>query len=106
MVYGELLGLSETTKPAQLASRGGCWFESSSVKIHLGIDPNFTPARNAHSALLIDDSEGLCLRLREAGYDTAPDQQLEGLLGRIHASTTLPWIFGPISVSLFGQAMR
>jgi hypothetical protein len=33
--YGDLLGIPEMPKPASLAKRGGCWFESGSLRIHL-----------------------------------------------------------------------
>ena len=46
--YAGLLGLSEVPKPPHLAARGGCWFETRDVKIHLGVDPDFRPARKAH----------------------------------------------------------
>ena len=31
--YAGVLGLSEVEKPASLSGRGGCWFESGSVKV-------------------------------------------------------------------------
>ena len=76
--YCELLGMSEVTKPPHLAVRGGCWFESAGVKIHLGIDADFVSAKKAHPGLIVDDLEALCTTLQEAGYHTAPDQPLEG----------------------------
>lgn len=48
--YVGLLGLSEVAKPPGLAARGGCWFEQGAVKVHLGIDAEFRPARKAHPA--------------------------------------------------------
>ena len=55
--YGGLLGLDEVAKPEPLAARGGCWFRGSSIEIHLGIDPEFRPARKAHVAIVVDDLE-------------------------------------------------
>ena len=40
------MGIPEVAKPADLAARGGCWFESGSVKVHLGIEAAFTFDRN------------------------------------------------------------
>ena len=40
--YGVVLGIPETAKPAEFAKRGGAWFESGQVKIHLGVDPGFS----------------------------------------------------------------
>ena len=43
--YHGLLGVPEQPKPPHLAARGGCWFESTTVKIHLGVEAEFRPAR-------------------------------------------------------------
>ena len=76
--YQGLLGLPEVAKPAHLAVRGGCWFESSSVKIHLGVDPQFRPAGKAHPALLVSDLARLVERLRAAGVPVRDDEPLDG----------------------------
>src|SRR5688572_12560366 len=41
--YVDLLGFSEIPKPPELAKRGGVWFQSGNVQIHLGIEPDFRP---------------------------------------------------------------
>lgn len=46
--YGARLGLVEEPKPPALAVRGGCWFRTGSVRVHLGVDTEFRPARKAH----------------------------------------------------------
>ncbi|MCP4225301.1 MAG: glyoxalase, partial [Actinomycetia bacterium] len=51
--YQGVLGLVRQSKPPVLAGRGGCWFEGMNVRIHLGVDPDFRPARKAHPALLV-----------------------------------------------------
>lgn len=66
--YGDLLGLAEEPKPAALAGRGGCWFGSPGVRLHLGVDLDFAPARKAHPALLVDDLAALVDRLGTAGH--------------------------------------
>lgn len=76
--YGGLLGLLEAVKPPELAKRGGAWFESGQVKIHLGVDTDFRPARKAHPGLLIEDLSELVRRLRDAGYEVADDEPLPG----------------------------
>jgi catechol 2,3-dioxygenase-like lactoylglutathione lyase family enzyme len=76
--YGRLLGLREVAKPTHLATRGGCWFEGDGVKIHLGIDADFAPARKAHPGLLVRDLAQLVERLEEAGFRTVIDQPLDG----------------------------
>ena len=76
--YRDLLGIPEVTKHPHLAARGGCWFESSSVKIHLGVDPEFRPARKAHPALLVSDLPRLIESLRSAGVPVRDDEPLDG----------------------------
>jgi catechol 2,3-dioxygenase-like lactoylglutathione lyase family enzyme len=76
--YEGLLGISHVPKPAHLAVRGGCWFEDGSVKVHLGVDRDFRPARKAHPALLVTDLPALIELLRGAGVTIADDEPLEG----------------------------
>lgn len=76
--YCGLLGMQEIAKPANLAKRGGCWFQAGSAHIHLGVEENFKPARKAHPALLVDDLEALVTRLQAAGAELRPDEPLEG----------------------------
>lgn len=66
--YSGLLGVPEVAKPPELARRGGAWFESRDVKIHLGVDGEFRPARKAHPGLLVDGLAALARRLRSSGY--------------------------------------
>ena len=83
--YGALLGLSEIPKPPELAVRGGCWFASGSVQIHLGIEADFRPARKAHPALRCIDYDGLRARLRAGGVEVNDDATIPGVR-RCHIS--------------------
>ena len=65
-------------KPAGLAARGGCWFEDGELKVHLGIEKNFAPARKAHPAFIVDDLAELEAALKGAGYLIVHDEALEG----------------------------
>jgi catechol 2,3-dioxygenase-like lactoylglutathione lyase family enzyme len=76
--YVGLLGIPEVAKPAILASRGGVWFENEGVKVHLGVDVNFVPARKAHPALLVRGLGELVRRLRAAGVEVIDDELLPG----------------------------
>lgn len=76
--YGELLGLCEVEKPDNLRKRGGCWFESGGIKVHLGVETDFRAARKAHPAFLVDDLAGLVVRLAEAGTTARRDEPLLG----------------------------
>jgi catechol 2,3-dioxygenase-like lactoylglutathione lyase family enzyme len=76
--YQELLGIPEAAKPPNLVARGGCWFEAGELKVHLGVEKNFVPARKAHPAFIVDDLQGLTAILQNAGYAIAHDKPLEG----------------------------
>lgn len=77
--YGELLGMNEIRKPPELAKRGGCWFESGVVQIHLGVEPDFRPAQKAHPALRCRDYDRLTDRLRAGGVEVADDASIPGV---------------------------
>ncbi|WP_137132415.1 VOC family protein [Rhizobium sp. FY34] len=76
--YRDLLGLVEVAKPANLARRGGCWFEKAGIRIHLGVEADFRAARKAHPALLVDDLADLAAKATAAGYEIAADEPLVG----------------------------
>ena len=78
--YGKLLGLAEIPKTAGLVNRGGAWFESGAVKIHLGVESDFRPARKAHPGLVVDHLDELIRRLRAGGYEVREDKQIEGTM--------------------------
>ncbi|MDQ1403288.1 MAG: hypothetical protein QOG03_1604 [Actinomycetota bacterium] len=67
--YEGLLGLPRVPKPAPLAARGGCWFESANVKVHLGVEDDFRPARKAHPALAVRGLSELIHRLEGNGVE-------------------------------------
>jgi catechol 2,3-dioxygenase-like lactoylglutathione lyase family enzyme len=76
--YAGILGIPEQPKPPHLAARGGCWFERGALKIHLGVEKDFTPARKAHPALIIKDLPTLVAALKRAGFRVVEDEPLEG----------------------------
>jgi catechol 2,3-dioxygenase-like lactoylglutathione lyase family enzyme len=83
--YAGALGLVERTKPAHLAAHGGCWFEGGGVRLHLGVEPAFRPAKKAHVALLVDDLEATVKDLAARGTEFATGQPLDGYLrGDVH----------------------
>lgn len=76
--FVDRLGLREVPKPAALAARGGCWFEAGErgeVKIHLGAEADFRPARKAHPAWRVRDLRGLVAR---AGLDVRWSDEIPG----------------------------
>jgi catechol 2,3-dioxygenase-like lactoylglutathione lyase family enzyme len=76
--YVGVLEMTELRKPPVLAARGGCWFRSGSVELHVGIDADFRPARKAHPALLVGDLEALEERLAQHGCRAWPGEELAG----------------------------
>ena len=76
--YRDVLGLPEEPKPPGLAQRGGCWFGSGQVRVHLGVDKDFRPATKAHPGLLVKELEGIVQRCRERGLRVVDDEPLEG----------------------------
>ena len=76
--YQGILEIPEVPKPPHLAKRGGCWFEHGELKIHLGVEQDFRPARKAHPALIITDLRALTSRLHAAGYTPREEEPLEG----------------------------
>ena len=76
--YADVLGIPEQPKPPHLAERGGCWFERGALKIHLGVEKDFIPARKAHPALIVADLPALAATLKRAGHRVVDDEPLEG----------------------------
>ncbi|MFZ0538972.1 MAG: VOC family protein [Candidatus Sulfotelmatobacter sp.] len=76
--YADLLGMKEVPKPPELAKRGGCWFESGNVQLHLGVESDFRPAKKAHPALRCFDYETLLQRLRSAGVEVNEPEDIPG----------------------------
>jgi len=78
--YQGLLGLEEVAKPPILAARGGVWFESGAVRVHLGIEDDFRPARKAHPAFEVDGVADLLAHLEAEGVGVVRDENLPGFV--------------------------
>ena len=76
--YAGMLGIPRVPKPPHLEARGGCWFESGDLKVHLGVEADFRPARKAHAALIVEDLPALVERLGGAGVPVRADEPLDG----------------------------
>ncbi len=74
LFYINVLGFTEIPKPAELAKRGGVWFQSQTVQLHLGVETDFRPARKAHPAFLVSDLDALLSKTQSAGYETDTSQ--------------------------------
>jgi catechol 2,3-dioxygenase-like lactoylglutathione lyase family enzyme len=57
---------------------GGVWFETDHVRVHLGVEQDFRPAKKAHPGLLVRDVRALSQRLAAAGYEVISGEPLEG----------------------------
>lgn len=76
--YSGCLGILRVEKPDHLAARGGAWFETDDVRIHLGVEVDFRPAKKAHPALVVSDLAALRSRLEAEGVEVLEDQPLPG----------------------------
>ena len=83
--YSGVLLLIEEAKPANLAARGGVWFKGGSLRLHLGVDADFRPAKKAHPAFLVSGLADLAERCRLAGYPPVEDEPLAGF-SRVYVS--------------------
>ncbi|ARE39750.1 hypothetical protein RGUI_1609 [Rhodovulum sp. P5] len=77
--YGDLLGLADEAKPEPLAGRGGVWFANGDLRLHLGVETAFRPARKAHPAFLVTGLPALAERLAHAGHQPRWDDALPGV---------------------------
>jgi catechol 2,3-dioxygenase-like lactoylglutathione lyase family enzyme len=76
--YEGVLGIPRVSKPSNLAARGGCWFVRDTLKVHLGVELDFRPARKAHPAFLVEDLPSLIRRMTDAGLVVVADEPLDG----------------------------
>ena len=83
--YCDLLGFQRVNKPNHLEQRGGCWFTANGVNLHLGVDPQFVPARKAHPGFVVNSLATLKDRLEAAGIEIVWDTQISGF-ERFYAS--------------------
>jgi [ribosomal protein S5]-alanine N-acetyltransferase len=70
--WRDLLGLREVPRPAEMAGRPGMWFERGAVRVHVGVEEDFRPAKKAHPALRAIGYDALLARLAAAGHAARP----------------------------------
>ena len=75
--YDDVLGLTEVPKPAEMAKRGGAWFEAGAVRLHVGSEEHFVPARKAHPALTM---RGLRAFVEVNDLDATWNTEIAGLV--------------------------
>ncbi|MEV6472943.1 VOC family protein [Streptomyces sp. NPDC051657] len=76
--YAGALGMTEIRKPPVLAARGGCWFASGPVQLHLGVEEDFHPAKKAHPGLRVTGIVAYAARLEAHGVPVEWDGALPG----------------------------
>ena len=81
--YGELLGLEPAERPANMPNPEGIWFELGDQQIHLGVQDAAPDRTRAHVAFLVESLDPLVARLRDAGVELRPSNDVAGLR-RVH----------------------
>ena len=81
--YTGILGFDEIAKPPQMADRKSIWFVAGAVNLHLGIEPDFTPAKRAHPAFVVEGLDKILATCERAGISTKPDTSFNGFR-RVH----------------------
>jgi catechol 2,3-dioxygenase-like lactoylglutathione lyase family enzyme len=76
--YNGILGLTEVPKPPNLAKRGGAWFEGGTLRVHLGVEADFRPAKKAHPAFLVRHLSAIIRHFERVGVTVITDEPLEG----------------------------
>jgi len=77
--YDGLLGIPRVPKPPELEVRGGCWFERGKLRVHLGVEEDFRPARKAHPAFAVSGLDHLCANLEAAGHAVRHSEDVPGM---------------------------
>jgi catechol 2,3-dioxygenase-like lactoylglutathione lyase family enzyme len=76
--FVDVLGMREIPKPPVLAARGGAWFISGGLELHLGVEDGFRPAKKGHPAILVEDIEEIVRRFTSAGQPVTWDSEFPG----------------------------
>jgi len=71
--------MTEIPKPAELAKRGGCWFQVGAAQIHLGVEQDFRPAKKAHPALRCKNYDALLAAIAAAGVAAEEANDIPGV---------------------------
>ncbi|RLJ60279.1 catechol 2,3-dioxygenase-like lactoylglutathione lyase family enzyme [Litoreibacter meonggei] len=74
--YCGVLHFTETPKPEMLLGRGGVWFEAGQVRVHLGVETPFTPAKKAHPGFQVASLDAVIQHLKTHGIEPRTDTDL------------------------------
>ena len=81
--YSGILGFTEVPKPAEMAERKSIWFAADGVNLHHGIELDFTPAKRAHPAFIVDTLDAMLAACERAHVTVKPDTSFNGFR-RVH----------------------
>src|ERR1700753_2428500 len=78
--YREILGLTEIPKPEELRGRGGAWFQTGNLQMHVGVDPEGGgPKSKRHVCFLVTDLAGAKAAVMAKGVAIEEEKLAEGL---------------------------
>ncbi len=77
--YREVLGLTEILKPEDLRGRGGAWFQTGNLQMHIGIDPEPSPKSKRHVCFLVGDLAKAKAAVMAKGVIIEEENMVEGL---------------------------
>jgi 8-oxo-dGTP pyrophosphatase MutT (NUDIX family) len=77
--YEGMLNLPEIPKPPVLAARGGAWFARGGVRIDVGVEDPFAPAKKAHPAFRFLHLDRIAARLAGGGHPVRWDDDNPGV---------------------------
>jgi catechol 2,3-dioxygenase-like lactoylglutathione lyase family enzyme len=81
--YSGILGFTEIAKTAAMAERKSIWFAAGPVNLHLGLEPDFHPAKRAHPAFVVDGLDEIVAACDRLVLATKPDTSFHGFR-RVH----------------------
>ena len=81
--YREVLELSEIPKPEELRARGGGWFQTGNLQLHIGVDPDSDgpppPRSKRHVCFLVPDLAAAKAAVVAKGVAIEEESIAEGL---------------------------
>ena len=76
--YGKLLGFQEINKPEPLKSRGGLWFQTADIQLHLGIE-SFQGESKRHPAFEVENLESIKAYLQSNNIRVRDEIKIPGV---------------------------
>ena len=77
--YRAILGLSEIPKPEPQRSRGGAWFQTGAVQVHISLEDHDSPKSRRHVCFLVKDLAAARAAVTRQHIDIEEESVAEGL---------------------------